>query len=721
LEFPAKIPNASREYLFAVGFISILGQVVLLRELSVAFFGVELIYTLALGAWLLSSACGTMISRRIRNPSVTRIHLLFLMVSIGIPLDVACIRSVRPLFSHVPGLYLPLHTQIAVMCASLLPLGLLLGLLFQWTAKTYMGSENSLAVAYAIESLGGLAGGICATLFLKFGFQNFVIALLCALFALGASFLDIAGKRARWLRPISLVITAVLSVLLWKAPSLDGLMTSWTHPNLVETRDSPYSRVTVTLLDGQVSVFENDALMFDTEGTRAEEFVHLAALQHAKPERILILGGGIEGTVREVLLHSPRTVDYVELNPALLAMVPPHLPPEIQKSLQAENVRIIVEDPRKYLNRSLSYDLILVGMPEPTSGQANRFYTREFFRQCHSRLNKQGVVAFRLQSSENLWTPQLARRMVSIYRAAKSVFPEVLFIPGSTNVVVGSMDSLTRDASVLASRLQARGIHAKLISPDYLHYLYTNDRFLEVARTLESGKAPINTDARPICYQYTIMIWLSKFLPIMKSWDFSFPEFPSGRSAICLLIFSLPVLLLSRARWAIRRALLTGMVAFAGMVLETTLLLHFQTKNGILYQDIGLLLTGFMAGLALGAFALARTNRTVSKGLGIALLSGFILLSGGIGLEVNSGRGAGLLDTLGLLVLVGFFVAGVFAYASLRAAGDQRALITPLYSADLIGGCLGSVLTSLLLAPIAGLAVTAFLMVPAAMFSALLL
>ena len=98
-------------------------------------------------------------------------------------------------------------------------------------------------------------------------------------------------------------------------------MTSWTHPNLVETRDTPYSRITVLSREGQTSVFENDALLFDTEGTRAEEFVHLAALQHPNPKNVLVLGGGIEGTVREVLLHSPESVDYVEQNPALIRIV----------------------------------------------------------------------------------------------------------------------------------------------------------------------------------------------------------------------------------------------------------------------------------------------------------------------------------------------------------------------------------------------------------------
>jgi spermidine synthase len=709
------------EYLFAVGLVSILGQVVLLRELSVAFYGVELIYTLALGVWLLFSACGAMISRRIEAPSFAKINLLFLLLSLVIPLDIAFIRSVRLLFSDVPGAYLPLHAQIVVMAAALLPAGLLLGLLFQWTAKAYITGSRSLAAAYAFESLGGLAGGICATLFLKFGFQNFVIALLCALVAAGSTFLQTDGKFSRQLRLVSMFAIAALIILVWKAPALDRIMTSWTHPNLVDTKDTPYSRITVTLRDEQVSVFENDALLFDTESTRAEEFVHLAALQHPDPERVLVLGGGIEGVIREVLQHSPRTVDYVELNRAIMDFVPRNLPLDTQRSFHAGNVRIIYDDPRQFLNRALSYDLILVGMPEPDSGQTNRFYTQEFFRQCYAKLNSNGVIAFSLASSENYWTPQLQRKMISIYRAIRSIFPEVIFLPGSNNVVIGSRDRLTRDPLILANRLRTRGIRTNLISPSYLRYLYTNDRFQEIARMLQSGTASANTDARPICYQYTLMIWLSKFLPSMRLWDLTVFELKSPRTVIWLVVCSLPALILSRSSWRIRRVLLAGIAGFIGMILETILILHFQTKNGILFQDIGILLTSFMAGLAIGASAVARIKEHLSQGLGIALLFGFVLLSAGIGLEINSGRNTGLLETLAFLGLTGFWVAAIFAFSGLREASDQREAIAPLYSADLAGGCIASILASLALAPIAGLVLTAHLMIPLALLSILLL
>jgi hypothetical protein len=128
-----------------------------------------------------------------------------------------------------------------------------------------------------------------------------------------------------------------------------------------------------------------------------------------------------------------------------------------------------------------------------------------------------------------------------------------------------------------------------------------------------------------------------------------------------------------------------------------------------------------MGGLALGAFAFARIQHRISKGYGIALFAGFAGLSTAIGLEINSGGEAGLLEILGLLALTGFFVSGVFAFAGLYAVSDQGKVITPLYAADLIGGCMGSVLASLVLAPLAGLAGTAYWLIPATLLSVLLL
>jgi len=157
------------------------------------------------------------------------------------------------------------------------------------------------------------------------------------------------------------------------------------------------------------------------------------------------------------------------------------------------------------------------------------------------------------------------------------------------------------------------------------------------------------------------------------------------------------------------------------MVLEIILILHFQTQNGILFQDIGILLTAYMAGLALGAATLAKINQPNTRLHGIMLLAGFAVLSSGIGWRIQSGSGSGFIEISFLLLLSGFLTAGIFAYASLRSSSDQNKAIVSLYAADLIGGCLGSILTTLVLVPLAGLSTTAFLMTGFAAVSLLLI
>jgi spermidine synthase len=697
-------------WLLAIGAVSILGQVALLRELNVAFFGSELIYILALGVWMFWTAIGAASGRRRSVPSAGRVRVWLVVLACVLPAAVVFVRGLRVLFGGIPGAYLPFPRQLIAMALALLPVSVVLGLLFQWAAKRYVEDRGgTLAGAYAVESAGGLAGGILSTVLLKWGVQNLDAALLCAALAAAAAVPPWRGAR----RPIAAVAAALAVALVIIAVlggnALDRRLTRWNHPALLDTRDSPYGRVTVTSAEGQVSVFENDALAFESEGTAAEEFAHLAALQHPGPRLILVLGGGIEGLVAEALRHRPERVDYVELNEVLLEMVSPLLPERIRDSMAAAAVRVSVADPRRFLEGADRYDLILVGMPEPSSGQTNRFYTREFFAFCSERLAHEGVLALRLRGAENLWTPQLTLRTASIHGALLAVFRDVVVLPGTTNVVLASNSPLGRDPRTLGDRLNARGIEGRLVIPAYVEYLYTNDRFFDIERRLDETDAPINSDVRPTCYTYTLMIWLSIFFP-----DLGLVELPHASAARLARMPALWVALggvvglmaLSRLRPMARSAMLAATAGFVGMVLESALILHYQTVRGVLFQDLGLLLTMFMAGLALGAAATDRlaARRTPPPLMGVATLLAFAALNLLVTWLVMNGAALGLVSTSLLLLACGFLVAAVFAWAGLRRRVDQRTVISPLYAADLIGGSLGSLIACLILIPLAGLA-----------------
>jgi spermidine synthase len=183
----------------------------------------------------------------------------------------------------------------------------------------------------------------------------------------------------------------------------------------------------------------------------------------------------------------------------------------------------------------------------------------------------------------------------------------------------------------------------------------------------------------------------------------------------------------SRLRPAWQRGLLAAVAGFLGIVSESVLLLAYQAKEGVLYQEIGLLLAAFMAGLALGAPALrdlilgTGVKKKWTRGWGYALLTGFILLGfTTIGI-VTGGALGGLLQTAVLLAAAGFLVGGLFAYAGLRGVREQKSVIGPLYAADLIGGCIGALCGSLILIPLLGLSGTLTAMILLAALAILLI
>jgi spermidine synthase len=719
--------------LFTIGFISILGQVVILREISVALYGVELVYILAMGVWLFWTACGAMAGKSGFVPPGRGVGYLLALFAIVLPVDIAFIRGVRDLFGAVPGAYLPFIAQLMAIMISLLPLGLLLGLIFQWAAKIYIDEgpeQNTLAMAYAIESFGGLLGGLSSTVLLQLGVQNFTISILCALSSVGIAMLPGKNRTPRT-GYTALIVLVVLFGILGFSSWIDLHMTQWNHPNLIVSKDSPYSRITIEGQSGQFVVFENDAIGFETQSTAAEEFVHLSAIHHQRPKRVLILGGGVEGIVEEILKHSPQRIDYVELNSVLLALVQKQLPERYQKFLASKTVHIHHGDPRNFLKNTDRYDLILTGMPEPSSGQSNRFYTLEYFKQCANQLNPGGVFAFRLPSSENIWTALLSYRNAAISFALESAFKDVLVLPGVTNTIIAANVPLSRDPKVLSENFLSRNIEARLITPSYIHYLYTNDRFFEIADRLSATRAVPNTDMHPVCYQYSSMIWLSKFIPKMINWDISFLVKLNAmgfNQYTFLFLILCGLFLLVRCFSGFRGIALVAIAGFLGMILETVILLHYQTKSGILFQNIGVLLMAFMAGLAAGSIVVMKIAKThihgfekIGKRIGSALLVGFGILNSAIIGLLYTGFPSGIIITSVLQVGAGFLVSGVFAVVSLRGVTDQKQVVSPLYAADLLGGCLGSLMGSLVLVPFLGMMQTAGTMSLLALASLLLI
>lgn len=667
-----------RTWLLGVGFVSLLGQVALLRELAVASFGVELVYALALGFWLLGSALGA--AALAKTPA----RLGWLLLAVLLPASGVLLRGARVWLGEVPGAYLPLATQLALTAVATVPSAALAGALFPAAAK----GEVSLAKAYAIESLGGVAGGIASAALLAVGVSNWVALLVGALAALAMVPLP-WRERPRWALPVVAPVALALVAAGWA----DRPMTRWTHPALEATRDTPYGRVTIERRESLVSVFSNDALAFESDQTEAEELVNLAAVEHPAPKRVLVLGGAASGVVAEVLKHAPEAVDAVELDEASHRLVASLLPEAARAALASPKVRLRFADPRRYVEDvSATWDLVLVAMPEPASAATSRFYSKEFFEVARRRLAPGGILAFRLPASENVWTDTMTRGIAAVVGALP--FANVRALQGTRLQVIASNAPLEKDPEVLAERLRARATSPRAAVPEFVRYVHTNDRKEAVARRLASTSATPNSDAQPVCFRHAAQAWLAKVSPALARGLEGVGRWPW---AVVALVAA--ALLALRLRKATRPAGSAAFAGLAGMVLETGLLLHYQAKRGVLFEDLGLLMTLFMAGLAAGSWAVHRWGWKRSWAPVLAIAASAAVTA----LVSTTGAAGGLVGVGALLAVAG---AGSGALFAVRADAGGRGL----YAADLAGGCVGALLGSLVFLPLLGLAPTAVAM-----------
>ena len=176
---------------------------------------------------------------------------------------------------------------------------------------------------------------------------------------------------------------------------MDGLSTRLQYPRqrIVAKANSPYGKLIVTEADGQFDFLENGIPITSTrDDQHVEETVHYAMAQRPEARRVLLVSGGISGTAREILKYGVAAVDYVELDPLILALGKRYLP----TNLADGRIRVINTDGRLFVKQTPErYDVAIIDVPAPATAQLNRFYTAEFLGEVKRVLAREGVVGFR--------------------------------------------------------------------------------------------------------------------------------------------------------------------------------------------------------------------------------------------------------------------------------------------------------------------------------------
>ncbi|WP_304223608.1 polyamine aminopropyltransferase [Gracilinema caldarium] len=170
------------------------------------------------------------------------------------------------------------------------------------------------------------------------------------------------------------------------------------------------------LLDGATQVMEANEFQYH------EPMAHIPLLAHPQPERVLIIGGGDGGVLREVLKHpTVRHVDLVELDDAVIEFSRTLLAFCSKGAFDDDRVSIHVQDGRTFVETANNqYDIVIMDMTDP-AGPSLRLYSREFFLAL-SKLLKDERAYFIMHSESPDCRPEAFAR---IHRTLRSVFSRV--------------------------------------------------------------------------------------------------------------------------------------------------------------------------------------------------------------------------------------------------------------------------------------------------------
>ncbi len=188
-------------------------------------------------------------------------------------------------------------------------------------------------------------------------------------------------------------------------------------------RQSRYQRIDVfeskdfgriLTLDGLLMVTEKDEFIYH------EMIVHVPMAVKPDVKRVLVIGAGDGGTIRELVRYDTiEHIDMVEIDEEVVHVCREFLPQTACK-LDDPRVHLHFEDGLKFVRtRQNEYDLILVDSTDPF-GPGEGLFTREFYGNCFKALAEQGIL---INQHESPYYADDARAMQRAHRQIQSVFP----------------------------------------------------------------------------------------------------------------------------------------------------------------------------------------------------------------------------------------------------------------------------------------------------------
>lgn len=224
---------------------------------------------------------------------------------------------------------------------------------------------------------------------------------------------------------------------------------------VVDTYD--YGRVLV--LDDAIQTTERDEWFYH------EMIAHVPLMAHPDPKRVLVVGGGDGGTVREVLRHpGVEAVTMVEIDGLVVEQARRYLP-GIACGLADPRVTVTIADAVAYMKTAhAAFDVILVDSSDPV-GPGEGLFTEAFYRDARRALRPGGVLVAQTESPVALEGP-----MRRAYGHMYAAFPRVETYLGLVPTYSGQLWSFSFCSEGLGPEDAVREADFAALEPQLRYY-----------------------------------------------------------------------------------------------------------------------------------------------------------------------------------------------------------------------------------------------------------
>jgi spermidine synthase len=165
----------------------------------------------------------------------------------------------------------------------------------------------------------------------------------------------------------------------------------------------------ILALDGEVQLSTRDEFVYH------EMLVHPAMLYHQDPQKVLIVGGGDGGALREVVKHPVKEIYLVDIDKKVIEVSKKYLPSVSKGAFKDKRLKIFIEDALKFIKKYKNFfDVIIEDLTDPTP-VAKFCWNIKFYRDIKNSLKENGVAGFQSGYLKEPFAQKARKNLVKVF------------------------------------------------------------------------------------------------------------------------------------------------------------------------------------------------------------------------------------------------------------------------------------------------------------------